>query len=120
MYPERPLLKTDDVTIHASISGTPVPAQAYSVAFVPMRTYVNIPSLTNALYAWFGINWEHNLVGASGRPYERIPRIRTVNKAGPIGVELRNPKIEDQWIVDARPNRLTFSNATIIVQVERQ
>jgi hypothetical protein len=118
LYPERPLYASRSATVEATIDGVPVAAHAYSALFVHQRTYIHIPRASNFIYRWYGINWDQNLVGTT-RPYERIPGILTVNKSGPIGIGLLNPKIEDRWNVQSEKDRMTFSNATIAVRVLR-
>jgi len=118
LYPERPLYSSRKTVVEATIDGSPVAAHAYSVLFMPQRTYINIPASSNFIYRWYGINWDHDLVGVT-RPYERIRGILTVNKSGPIGIGLLNPKIEDKWIVQTESEGMAFSNASIAVRVSR-
>ena len=122
VYPiiETPLYKTSSVRIEVyTRDGGLQESIAYAAFRMPDRTYIHIPSLSNSVYQWFVIDWKYNLVGASARPYNRLPGLLTVNKGSGAGIGLLTPKIEDTWSVHTNINIMAFSNAWLSVTVTR-
>jgi len=120
-YIETPLYNTSSIGIEARTrDGGLQESIAYAAYRMPDRTYIHIPSVSNSLHQWFVIDWKYNLVGASGRPYNRLPGLFTVNKGSGTGIGLLTPKIEDTWSVQTNINGMTFCNSWLSVTVTRK
>jgi hypothetical protein len=115
----RPLLKSDDYSLVASIDGSPAEAQLLE-PFPWGPYYINLATEPTKRYNWFGVAFGRESVfipigiyrSRNGWPYIHADQAK--------GVRLTDGKVEDNWTVDFTDGGVTFSNASIHVELHKK
>ncbi len=94
-----------------------VDAPVYQMIFRPDRLFVEVPKSHRDRYWWFALDVERQAVGVPNGPRQN-PYLHQ-NHDMNLGVDLKDPKIEDSWNVDWLDGGVTFANDTLRVVVEK-
>ena len=120
---QRPLIRSSDyVAIARNTNGTSYVTVVYQPLLMPHRIHVNLPESPDTNYQWFGIDLDLRVVGACNTTHRRFPGILFIDPkpTGSLGIGLLDPKIEDRWTVSLLPNKTSFSNSWLMVELQRQ
>jgi hypothetical protein len=115
----RPLLKSDDYSLVASIDGSPVEAQLLE-PFPWGPYYVHLPTEPSKRYNWFGVAVGRKSVFIPVAIYRSPYRRPYIHADQAKGVMLTDGKVEDHWTVDFTDGGVTFTNASIHVELHKK
>lgn len=111
-----PLIAISAWRVSYSIGSTPHSDGAVYRTFFPSTVYfVYLPSAQEK-DRWFGFSPVFRSVGSPGRPYSTLFGFST-HRAPNVGIELRDPKLEEEWRVDYSGGLPRFSSSTLSVQI---
>ena len=114
----KPLKRVQGYSAKSVTSGqTAVTAEVFKPWSMNHLLYIKRPDAIKTLYEWFVVDLNRNLVFVPGNVAPRIMGIPFVNPNQAVGIELTQPKLDDNWTVTFNDDTIEFYNSTTKVTV---
>ena len=116
----KPLKRVYNYTATSVSSGQPaVAAEVYTAGLMDDLLYIKRPDAPEAFYRWFAVDLNEELVFVASNLGPSIFGIEFYNPNQAVGIELTQPKLEDNWNVSFNADTIEFHNSTIKVTVRK-
>ena len=114
----KPLKRVYSYTATSVSSGQPaVAAEVFTTGSMDHLLYIKRPDVPGFFYRWFAVDMNEELVFVASNLGPSIFGIEFYNPNQAVGIELTQPKLEDNWNVSFNADTIEFHNSTTKVTV---
>lgn len=118
IYHWRPLISAPEFSVSFTNGTEQRPAKAFKILFKPSVVFIQLPDGADQRYRWFALDFRQKYVASAN--YPRFSPYLHINYNMAIGVGLESTKIEDDWKIQWKSDKVEFANNNLRVVVKKE